>query len=181
MELRLGATVYYFLWSFVLGAVLAFLYDFLRSSRRIVRTSVIGINLEDFLFFLIASFLFFWNAYDKNNGRIRLHGFAGVVLGFWLYRKLFQDFIVRIMVLLVELAVKLLVFLLRIILFPLSIIYRILSKPFLVVGWYSRRGFNKAERVLKVMKRRKKMMKNKTDKKVVKSAKKEICKYKNFR
>lgn len=159
MELRLGVTVYYFLWSLLSGFILAFVYDFFRSKRRIVKTSVIGVNLEDIIFFMVSSVLFFWIAYAKNNGIIRLQGFIGFFAGFWIYRMLFRDIMVRIMIFFTEIIVKFVVLILRVFLFPIRVAYGFLAKPFLVIGWYSRRGLTRAESVLRTIKNRKRMIK----------------------
>lgn len=154
MELKVGVTLQYFVWSLSAGVFMAFLYDFLRSSRRLLKTSVFGVNLEDVLFFCISAIIIFWVAFDKNNGVIRLQGFAGVLIGFLIYRMVFKDFFVRVMVFSVEIFVKVFVWFLRVILFPMKVIYRILAKPFLVIGWYSRQGVHKAENIMKIIKKR---------------------------
>ncbi len=159
MELKLGATVSYFLWSVLAGGSLAFLYDFLRSSRRIFRTSVIGVNLEDVLFFLLSGVLIFWLAYDKNNGMLRFQGFLGLLSGFWMYRILFRDLFVCFLVWISGLFMKSIFFLIKLISFPIMIVFRILSKPFLVIGWYSRQGLNRAEVMARTLTRRKKLLK----------------------
>lgn len=158
MEIKLGATVSYFLWSLLAGGVLAFAYDLLRSSRRIFKTSVFGINFEDILFFLLSGIILFWIAYDKNDGRLRFQGFLGVFLGFLVYRIVFQDRVVKIIVWIFEQLLKLLFFLLKIVLFPVRMIYKALAKPFLVIAWYSRQGICRAERVAKTVARRREML-----------------------
>ncbi len=154
MEVKLGATVSYFLWSFFAGVLLALLYDCFRSSRRIFRTSVLGVTFEDVLFFLIAGGVLFVTAFYKNGGRLRFQGFGGVIFGFLLYRRLMKDRIVRMMVWIYQKAVCLFIFILKIILFPLRMVSKVLSKPFLVIGWYSKQGVKRAERVFRTIKAR---------------------------
>ncbi len=176
MELKLGATVSYFLWSLLLGGILALAYDVLRSARRIVRTSVFGVNMEDIGFFILTGILLFWTAYDKNDGRLRWQGFSGAILGFFLYRTLFRDRLVCVMVWFYQQAVRLGVGLIKIILFPLGIIYKILAKPFLVIGWYSSRGVRRAEGVLRT-----RMERQRLRRKCQKAEKKKLQKQKEIR
>ncbi len=159
MELKLGATVSYFLWSLLAGGVLALVYDLLRSSRRLFVTSVFGINLEDIFFFLLFGLIIFWIAYDKNNGQLRFQGFLGAFVGFGIYRLVFRDVIVKILVFLSKQMVKLISFIINIILFPCHIVCKVLAKPFYVIVWYSRQGVNWLERLGKVIGRRRKMKK----------------------
>ncbi len=159
MELKLGATVSYFLWSLLAGGVLALVYDFFRSSRRLFVTSVFGINLEDVLFFLFFSFMMFWIAYDKNDGQLRFQGFLGTFFGFGFYRLIFRDVIVKILVFLSKQAVKFTFVIINIILLPCRVICKILAKPFYVIVWYSRQGLNWAEQLAKVIGRRREMKK----------------------
>ena len=158
MEVKFGATVGYFLWSLLAGGVLALIYDLLRSSRRLYKTSVFSVNMEDVLFSIVAGGLLFWIAFSKNDGRIRFQGFLGVFLGFWMYRKLFRDRIVRVMVWVYQKTVQLLVAMLRIVLFPVQLVYRMLAKPFLVVAWYSKRGLSRAERIFRMVSMRQKFL-----------------------
>ena len=155
MELKLGATISYFLWSLAAGIMLAFLYDFLRSSRKIFKTSVLGVNIEDILFLIGTGCFIFWLGYDKNNGIVRVQGLLGLLLGFWLYRKLFRDYIVRFIVWVSGVLVRTFLIVVRIILYPLKVIFRILSKPFYVIAWYSSRWMNGMERIMRPWIRRK--------------------------
>lgn len=138
MGMKLGITLEYFLWSFLAGLILAFLYDFLRTSRQIFFVSVIGINIEDILFLGFSALIHFLLAYYKNNGELRFQSFVGSTLGFFLYRKVFRNIIVKLMLLMSDFITRSFVFIVKIFCFPLRVIYRVLAKPFLVIGWYSR-------------------------------------------
>ena len=149
MEVTFGVNISYFLWSLLTGAVLALAYDLLRAVRRIIRTSAFGVNLEDILFFLLAGALMFWLAYDKNGGRLRWQGILGTAAGFALYRAVFQDWIVKILVRGYDILVQIFLWILKIVLFPVRIVYKILEKPFVIIGWYSRKGARRAGGFLK--------------------------------
>ncbi|MEE1013352.1 MAG: spore cortex biosynthesis protein YabQ [Clostridia bacterium] len=149
MEATFGVKLGYFLWSLALGGGLAFVYDVLRSGRRIAKNSVIRVNLEDMVFFLLAGVLLFFLAYDKNGGRLRWQGFLGTVLGVSIYYLIFRDSVVRAMVWVSQALMTLVLWLVKIFLFPVCIVYRILAKPFLIIGWYSKKGASKAGGIIK--------------------------------
>lgn len=149
MEVTFGVNISYFLWSLLTGGVLALAYDLLRTVRRIIRTSAFGVNLEDILYFLMAGALMFWLAYDKNGGRLRWQGILGTAAGFALYRAVFQDWVVKILVRGYDILVQIFLWILKILLFPVRIVYKILEKPFVIIGWYSRKGARRAGGFLK--------------------------------
>lgn len=159
MEIKLGATVSYFLWSLLLGCGAALFYDLLRSARRIFKTSVFGVNAEDICFLFLCGFLLFWTAYDKNEGQLRWQGFLGSLLGFLVYRWLFKDRLVAFFVKVHDFLVRIFLWMMKILLFPVQLIYKILSKPFLVIAWYSRKRVLEVEDRIKAKRKCKKIRK----------------------
>jgi len=154
MELQYGVKVGYFLWSLVLGMVLCLIYDFVRSGRRLAKLSAFWVTLEDGLFLLLAGILLFWVAYDKNGGSLRWQGFLGVALGAAGYYFVFRNRVVNLTVRITESVICAAVRLVRVLLIPVQVVYRILAKPFLVIAWYSRKSVSKAERILKIRRRK---------------------------
>ncbi len=159
MDMEFGITVSYFLWSLALGGCLAFAYDLLRVTRRIVTTSVFGVNLEDICFFLFAGLVLFWTAYDKNGGQLRFQGFLGAIFGFTLYRRILKDRLVNFLVLCYDAFLKILFWVLKFLLFPIQIVYKVLSKPFLVIAWYSREKARQMNGKLRARQEQKKIRK----------------------
>lgn len=147
MKVTFGVDLGYFLWSLVLGAVLALLYDVLRSGRRLVPGSVLRVNLEDVFFVLFAGVLFFFIAYDKNGGCLRIQGFLGTGIGIFGYYVVFRDRMVRGMVWVSQLVMQVFCWVLRVVLLPVRVVFRLLSKPFLVIAWYSKKSMDKVESV----------------------------------
>ena len=143
MKVTFGVDLGYFLWSLVLGASLALLYDMLRSGRRLVPGSVIRVNLEDVFFVLLAGVLFFLIAYDKNGGCLRVQGFLGTGIGIFGYYVVFRDRMVRVMVWFSQLVIGIFCWVLRVVLLPVRFVFRLLSKPFLVIAWYSKQSIDK--------------------------------------
>ncbi len=159
MELKIGVTIEYFIWSFICGILLALLYDFSRASRKIHNISVAGINIEDILYLFFSSGILFLLAYFKNNGDMRLQSFLGIILGFVFYRWIFHDLIVKLMVFLWKMLWKSIATIFNIASIPCRFIFRIISTPFFVIGWYSRsRIKGKTSEIKKRFLRRKKYL-----------------------
>ncbi len=157
MEMKFGITVSYFLWSLALGGIMAFLYDLLRMTRRMISTSVFGVNLEDICFFLLGGLLLFWTAYDKNGGQLRWQGFFGAILGFGFYRAVLKDRLVKVLVWCNKGLIEAFLWVFRVLLFPVRVVYKMLAKPFLVIGWYSRERVRRVNGIFRASREQKKI------------------------
>lgn len=155
METVYGGVPDYFFWSLLAGGILALLYDFLRTFRRITAASTFGINLEDIIYFLLAAGILFRTAYDKNDGQLRWQGILGTILGFSVYRVLLRDKLVSLMVYCCHFFVKSFFIILKILLFPVELVYRLLKRPFILIGWYSHKTAERAGSCFKVYQERK--------------------------
>ena len=82
MEMYYKIDIGYFLWSLLLGVVMAVGYDVIRAFRKIVKNSTFSVNFADIIFIIISAFLIFFLAFDKNKGELRWYGLTGVCLGF---------------------------------------------------------------------------------------------------
>lgn len=154
MEMYYGIDIGYFLWSLLLGIVMAVAYDILRVFRKIIKNSTFAVNVEDIIFLSLSAGLIFLLAYDKNNGQLRWQGFIGVGIGFISYRCIFKSKVVKLFLLFYESIMKLTIFMVNIVLFPVRIAYKLLSKPIYIIGWYTSKGVNKAKMVIKTKERR---------------------------
>ena len=150
MHIKYGVDLDYFLWSFLCGAVLALSYDVIRTMRRVSKRSVFGINAEDMLFMFFAGALMFYIAYTKNSGRLRWHGFLGTAGGFFAFRIIFKDRIVKCMIFIYEAFAVLLTKIIKIIMLPVRLVCKMISKPLTVIGWYSRRKISAVNNAAKV-------------------------------
>ncbi|MBE5040253.1 spore cortex biosynthesis protein YabQ [Ructibacterium gallinarum] len=159
MELSYHIGIAYFLWSLLAGSVLALLYDVLRAVRKMAGGSGFSVNTEDILFFLFAGIILFWMAFYKNGGQLRWQGFLGTVAGFIIYRCIFRDFITNAMIRFCGIFINILTWILKMVLLPLRLVYRIIKKPFVVVGWYTRQSAQKAEGAMRLRFERRKMRK----------------------
>lgn len=122
----------------LLGAGLLFLYDFLRIFRRILRHNVVGIAVEDILFWLFCALWMFGFMYRYNEGIIRGFLVFGAAVGMILYSVLASRYVVR-----AGTAV------LRRILHVLHMIFYQISRPFRVIGRYMGKKARKVNRFRK--------------------------------
>ncbi|MBQ9279992.1 MAG: spore cortex biosynthesis protein YabQ, partial [Clostridia bacterium] len=73
--------VYVFLWSILVGCVLALIFDFFRLSRRKGNTKNLIVYLEDILYWIIVAFIIIVSAFVTNNGELRGYMFIGYMIG----------------------------------------------------------------------------------------------------
>lgn len=140
MEVRYGPYIWYFIWSLADGVLLAFVYDVLRFSRRVVKTNDTLINIEDILFFVLSAILVFATAYTVNNGMIRSYGLIGCAIGFFLYRIAVGNRIVELLSVVYKGICKGVEFILKILLMPLRFFIRVAGRPvFITVSRVARK------------------------------------------
>lgn len=96
----------FLLQAFATGAMITFVYDWLRILRRVIPHKQFVVSLEDFCFWVFCAVSVFLWMYRVSNGSMRWFAVAGALFGMYLYKKLFS----RILVTYVS---KLLQFLLR--------------------------------------------------------------------
>jgi spore cortex biosynthesis protein YabQ len=85
-----------FLLSILHGTGLAFLYDLIRSLRRVFRHGMAAVSAEDFLFWITAAFLTFCFAFSRTGGVIRGYVAAGMALGVIFYHFTVSTLIIKI-------------------------------------------------------------------------------------
>lgn len=83
--------------SFIGGTFLMFVYDNLRIIRRLIKHKNIVTFVEDFLYWLWASFYIFSIIYKENNGILRGFAFVSFTFGMIIYFKTFSRFYVNLL------------------------------------------------------------------------------------
>lgn len=131
----MGPTMDYFLWSVAGGVMLAIVYDILRLRRRLINTADIIVNIEDVLFIALSGVAAAYIAYAVNNGAFRIYSLFAMAIGFFIYRLLIGNRLIRGLVFLFNWLGKVIHFLCKVLLAPLRFAIRAIGKPvFLVVG-----------------------------------------------
>lgn len=129
------------------GTVIAFLYDILRISRRIVRSGAVLVNAEDAVFLGLAALAVFYAAYIKNGGEVRVWGILCVGFGIFGYFLVVKNRIVNLGTAVLLWSMKCLAGAARVVLFPFKLFMKALKKPVAIVAWYTGRGLRRARRL----------------------------------
>ncbi|HEX2927686.1 MAG TPA: spore cortex biosynthesis protein YabQ [Ruminiclostridium sp.] len=126
--------VYIFLYAVLTGGALAFLYDILRIKRRAIKTSVIVVNIEDIIYWLLAAVIVFLTVYSSNDGQMRGFIFIGNILGVILYLSLLSKIVIASSMMVINLIKRIILFIWKIISYPFRIIFKILFIPLRLIG-----------------------------------------------
>lgn len=137
--------IYYQLYVFVLccifGVILAILFDIFRIKRRIVHTSVFLTFIEDMLFWVLASLLFFILILRFYNGEFRVFMVVGIVIGAMAYFGTLSKLFVSVCVVIVRFLTKFFKNIICIVLLPLKFILKLFNKPLIFAVSVSRRSW----------------------------------------
>ncbi|MBQ6860189.1 MAG: spore cortex biosynthesis protein YabQ [Clostridia bacterium] len=87
--------VYTFLWSILIGVILAFIFDLFRISRRKGTTNVFVVCMQDVLYFFILAFIIIMSTFFINDGELRGYMVLGYALGAIFYLLLFSKMIIK--------------------------------------------------------------------------------------
>ncbi len=87
--------VYVFMWSVIVGVILALIFDCFRLMRRKGKTNNIIVYIQDIVFWLIAMIIIVASAFITNEGELRGYMFIGYILGALFYLGLFSKFILK--------------------------------------------------------------------------------------
>lgn len=85
-----------FLYSMAVGGILGLIYDFFKIDRIVFKRGNIFVFLQDILFWIIATVIFFSFSVVFSNGQIRAYLLFGSFLGFLIYRLTFSKIIILI-------------------------------------------------------------------------------------
>ena len=88
--------VYVFLWSIIVGSILALIFDFFRLMRRKGNTKNLVVYIQDIIYWLIVAIIIIISAFITNDGELRGFMFIGYIIGAIFYLFLFSKFFLRI-------------------------------------------------------------------------------------
>lgn len=95
-----------FLFSAILGAVLGVIYDAIRVFNAVVKENLVRIFVQDVLYFIISAVITFMYMLVVNGGEIRVYIVVGEAVGWLIYRATLGKFIYKIVLKVVEFAIK---------------------------------------------------------------------------
>ncbi len=131
----------YFLWMILCGIGLMFFYDLFRIRRRLVNFSDFMVNFEDILYSCLSAVAVFYITYIKNNGEIRLQTVFGLLLGCIFYIYVIGNRFVKLGTNMAKRIGKLIKNIIKIILYPITVMCKILWKPARVVVWHTGKSY----------------------------------------
>lgn len=95
-----------FLFSAILGAALGGIYDAIRVFNAVVKENLVRIFVQDVLYFIISAVITFVYMLVVNGGEIRVYIVVGEAVGWLIYRATVGKFIYKIVLKVVEFAIK---------------------------------------------------------------------------
>jgi spore cortex biosynthesis protein YabQ len=125
----------FFLLAVAAGFAIGFIYDVFRVARLAVKHADAVVQIEDAVFWLIASAGMFLFTLHVNNGEVRAFSIVGAALGMVLYFVGLSSYIIKILVAAVNILKKTIAAIIGIILIPFKFIAKLLSVlAFFVLG-----------------------------------------------
>jgi len=113
---------------FVLGILIAFIFDFFRVLRKTIKTSNVMTYFEDILFFIIVGILYIKSIIILAYGDIRLYIFVASILGIIFYILTIGNLCAIIFKVILDFLKKFILCFIRILKIPLKIVNKILLK-----------------------------------------------------
>jgi len=118
-----------FLSTVVVGAGVGLFYDFFRVFRKTAPHSTLAAQLEDLLFWSVATVGTFYFMLVRNYGEIRIFSLIGVILGIVLYFTTVSRLVIKVCVMIVTYIKRVIVATVRVILFPFRFVLAWISPP----------------------------------------------------
>lgn len=122
---------YLFFIFFTTGILIGILFDLFRILRKSFKTSDFITTIQDIIFWIILSFLFFYVVFVFNNGEIRSYVFLGIASGLTTYILFFSKIFIDVNLKIILVAKKIIKVVFDTILYPIKIIFKLLIKIFL--------------------------------------------------
>ena len=120
---------YIFLYSVLIGMFIAFIYDIFRIKRKVIKTGVLFIYIEDLLFWIIVAIFVFIHVCYFNDGEFRFYILTGAIIGVIIYMLLLSKIIVKSSVAILNLIWKIIKYILLVLIYPIKLIYKAVMIP----------------------------------------------------
>lgn len=123
--------------SFLLGAVITFVYDGFIILRRLIKHSMLLVSLEDMVFWIACAIGVFYMLYEENNGILRWFAVFGAALGMLAYKMSVSNLVVAAVSAITERIFHILFSLLRFLLKPVNFVRRKIGR---FLKFFSKKG-----------------------------------------
>lgn len=117
-----------FLISLYFGVFTALFFDIFRVVRKVFRHNNLTVQLEDFVFWIITTFSFYYIFLHQNNGEIRLFIIFGALIGFVLFNLTISMYFIKYLTLLAKLIKKIISKIFNLLLQPLTFLCKIVVR-----------------------------------------------------
>ncbi len=141
---------YIFLYSVLIGMFIGFIYDIFRIKRRVIKTGVFFVYIEDLLFWIIIAIFIFIHVYYFNDGEFRCYILTGAIIGVIIYMLLLSKIVVKFSVAILNLAWKMIKFIISILTYPVRIIFKVAMIPVKIVAKPAKKFYRSARGTVKV-------------------------------
>ena len=118
-----------FLSTVLVGMVIGLFYDFFRVARKVAPHAGWAIQLEDVLFWIIATGSMFYFMLNRNFGEIRMFSIIGAAIGVVVYFSTVSRLVLTISVAVINFVKRVVAAAVRIITLPIRFLYNILAPP----------------------------------------------------
>lgn len=113
------------------GILIGVIFDVFRILRRSFKTPNFITYIEDTLFWILSALIVMYSLFVFNNGQFRGYIFIGLFLGVAIYMLFFSKFIIKISVKIILLIKKFISIIFRILSYPIVILYKALRIIFI--------------------------------------------------
>lgn len=149
MILSMSGQARLFLLTIAIGFFIGFVYDVFRIIRKTFHHPDFLTQLEDVLYWLLVTFVMFYFMLNKNYGEIRAFSIIGAFLGMGIYFLTLSFLVMKVSLTVIDFLKKVLSAMLTIILFPLKVIWKLLSFPLGFLRFVGRNFFLQTKKRLK--------------------------------
>jgi len=129
MILSMPDQAWLFLSTVVAGMVIGLFYDVFRIIRKTTPHREWVVQLEDVLFWVIATGAMFYFMLQRNFGEIRVFSLLGTAIGAVLYMATFSPLVLKISVVVIDFVKRVVTTTVRVIFFPIKFLYSLISPP----------------------------------------------------
>jgi len=150
MILSMSNQGWLFLSTVLVGATIGLFYDFFRILRKTTPHSTWVVQLEDVLFWVIATGATFYFMLNRNFGEIRLFALLGTACGIILYFATISKIVLKISVTVINFFKRVIAAAIRIITLPLRFIFNLIAPPIKKFLFKRRKNLRTAARYGKI-------------------------------
>ena len=149
MILSMADQARFFVWTLLLGAAAGITYDAFRIIRKVVKHPDILTHLEDLLYWLFITIAVFYFVLHHNSGEVRIYAIIGLFSGMCLYFVSLSSLVIKVSVLIIDIAKKIIFTATNIILYPLKLLYKLLSYPGRVIKKWSIKQYEHSKKIIR--------------------------------